>query len=347
MNREEVKYEKPPKVFISYSWTDNMYGCEWVADLAAKMSADGVDVDIDQYHESPPEGWTTWMINTIKASDFVLVVSTESYYKTINGGDIIDAGNGRRFEGKLIQQAIYNNSCTNSKFIPVIPTRDYRKYIIDILQDFTAYDISAEYDKLIRRLRGRLPDIPPLVKREVKTLFAVSVVDPILWTEAQWCSFGFELPEDDEIPYLKLTFRNPEKAVLLFQRLIDRIGRNNSNNELGLSFIELSNSIVLHIYPDYTNILNIVETKEHISVNNGISTSRCINSDDPKVFEYVSGFKAKYEVYQTCYLVPQTYIDGELRVGFPLKILCSNIKFISRDMTLSKDDPNYYIREEI
>ena len=87
-----MKQEKSPTVFISYSWVEREFGCKWVENLANKLRADGIDADIDMYHDSPAEGWTTWMINKIKHSDFVLVVCTESYYDTVNSGKEIYSG---------------------------------------------------------------------------------------------------------------------------------------------------------------------------------------------------------------------------------------------------------------
>ena len=48
------------KVFISYS-QDSKTHKDQVLALADKLNADGIDTILDQYEESPPEGWPLWM----------------------------------------------------------------------------------------------------------------------------------------------------------------------------------------------------------------------------------------------------------------------------------------------
>ena len=68
----------PPKVFISYSH-DTVAHQERVLDLADRLRADGIDAEIDQYNDSPSEGWPRWCERQIEAADFVLMVCTEAY----------------------------------------------------------------------------------------------------------------------------------------------------------------------------------------------------------------------------------------------------------------------------
>ena len=45
----------------------------------------GIDCSIDQYEESPPEGWPQWMERQIRESKFVLVVCSEFYLDKLLG----------------------------------------------------------------------------------------------------------------------------------------------------------------------------------------------------------------------------------------------------------------------
>jgi hypothetical protein len=63
---------KPPRVFISYSH-DSPEHQDRVLDFADRLGADGVDATIDQYEQSPPQGWPTWCDNEIRNADFVLM----------------------------------------------------------------------------------------------------------------------------------------------------------------------------------------------------------------------------------------------------------------------------------
>ena len=65
-----------PKVFISYSH-DTVAHQERVLDLADRLRADGIDAEIDQYNDSPPEGWPRWCERQIEAAGVVLMVCTE------------------------------------------------------------------------------------------------------------------------------------------------------------------------------------------------------------------------------------------------------------------------------
>lgn len=344
-----------PKVFISYSWKEQIYGCDWVREFADKLRSDGIDADIDQYYDSPPEGWTTWIVNQIKNSDYVLIVSTESYYDTVTNGRVIDSGFGRRFEGKMIQTSIYGDGCINSKFIPILPPNVNRKYILDILRDYSAYSIYDDYEKLKRRLRGENPTKPPLGQsslpaKEVRTLFT-TLIDPYLWTNAGWYSFGCELAiKRNQIPFLKLTFKNATGAVTLFKQLIDRIGQGNSEEELGISFVEKENKkdLIVHIYPIYKNVVTRVEKEQNICINQGFTFSRILSiNDDKTAIEIVHQLEEHYNIFNSCFLVPYACIDGEMRYAEKLKILCRNVRFRKYADISSLDDPDIAVNSEL
>lgn len=64
--------------FISYS-QDSSEHIDRVVQLATRLRNDGVDVELDQWLESPPEGWPQWMERQTRTAKFVLVVCTETY----------------------------------------------------------------------------------------------------------------------------------------------------------------------------------------------------------------------------------------------------------------------------
>lgn len=344
-----------PKVFISYSWKEPIYGCDWVREFADKLRSDGIDADIDQYHDSPPEGWTTWILNQITTSDYVLVISTESYYDTVTNGRIIDSGLGRRFEGKMIQTSIYGDGCINTKFIPILPPDGSRNYILNILRDYTAYSIYGNYEKLKQRLKGQNSIKPPLGQsslpaKEVKTLFS-TLIDPYLWTNAGWCGFGCEFAKHkDQIPFLKLRFKNATESVILFKQLINRIGKGNSKEELGISFVEKENKkdLIVHIYPIYKNVVTQVENEQNIYINRGVTFSRILSiNDDKTAIEIVHQLEEHYNIFNSCFLVPYACIDGEMRYAEKLKILCRNVRFRKYADISSLDDPDIAVTPEL
>ena len=67
-----------PRVFISYSH-DSRKHKDRVLDLSDRLHADGIDCHIDEYEESPPEGWPRWMVNQIKRAAFVRCTPLSRY----------------------------------------------------------------------------------------------------------------------------------------------------------------------------------------------------------------------------------------------------------------------------
>jgi TIR domain len=93
----------PPRVLISYSHDSREHG-DRVLELADRLRADGVDAIIDQYIQSPPEGWPAWCEAEIRKADFVAMVCTETYLRRVNGEEETGKGHGVLWEARLIRQ---------------------------------------------------------------------------------------------------------------------------------------------------------------------------------------------------------------------------------------------------
>ena len=124
------------EVFISYSW-DNEEHVRTVLDLSNRLRSEGVDCVLDQYEESPPEGWPRWMDRKIRDAKFVLMICTETYYRRVMGDTAAEEGHGVKWEGGLIYQDIYNAGATNAKFIPVLLRQQDKTFIPTPLQSAT------------------------------------------------------------------------------------------------------------------------------------------------------------------------------------------------------------------
>ena len=109
----------PPKVFISYSHDDKAHE-DRVLDFAERLRDDGVDAMIDQYEQSPPQGWPDWCERQIRESDFVLMVCTETYLRRVNGDEEPGVGYGVLWEARLVKQDIYGSGSVSSKYVPVL-----------------------------------------------------------------------------------------------------------------------------------------------------------------------------------------------------------------------------------
>ena len=168
-----------PKVFISYSH-DSQEHKERVLALADRLREDGIDSSIDQYEDSPPEGWQRWMLNQVEAADYALIVCTQQYDRRFRGQEEVGKGKGVTWEGGMIIQELYDAQGQNSKFIPVTFTSEDSEFIPSPLRSATFYRLSTPdgYELLYRRLtnqpRTRKPvlgKLRTLPHRERKQLF--------------------------------------------------------------------------------------------------------------------------------------------------------------------------------
>ncbi len=168
----------PPKVFISYSH-DSQEHKERVLALADRLREDGIDSNIDQYEDSPPEGWQRWMLNQVEAADYALIVCTQQYDRRFRGQEETGKGKGVTWEGGVIIQELYDAQGKNSKFIPVTLTPEDAEFIPTPLRSTTFYRLDIDgYELLYRRLtnqpRTRKPvlgKLRTLPHRERKQLF--------------------------------------------------------------------------------------------------------------------------------------------------------------------------------
>jgi SEFIR domain len=148
----------PPKVFISYSHNyDRPDYKDRILALADRLRTDGIDCNIDQYEESPPEGWHRWMLNQVDWADFILIACTEEYNLHFRGKETEGKGKGAIWEGAIIIQGLYDIQAKNSKFIPITLNPEDSQFIPSPLRSATYYKLDVEdgYESLYRRLTGQ------------------------------------------------------------------------------------------------------------------------------------------------------------------------------------------------
>jgi hypothetical protein len=272
--------EQPIRVFISYSHDSQAHADEAFA-LANRLRADGIDCSIDQYEESPPEGWPQWMERQIRESQFVLVVCSEFYLEKLHDKVKPNEGLGVKWEGKLVYHHLYNaNANTNTKFVPVFLANGKTEHVPTPLQGATHYRPaqSSDYDRLYWRLRGvplkqkpALGKLKPLPRRERKTnpgLFFTSFIDVSEWDKAQWKGVLY-ICDASQPPILALLFLHREAAAQIFVQWHTRIGSADDYEEMRISIVE---GDVPGEDPGYTvyisgNIDNILDRAEDLGLN--------------------------------------------------------------------------------
>lgn len=168
---------RQPKVFISYTH-DSQAHKDNVLTLSDRLRSEGVDSHIDQYEVSPPEGWPTWMRRQIMDADLVLVVCTDTYRRRYEGREVAGKGLGAKWEGGFISQELYESQGRNSKFIPVVFSRDGVEHIPAEMRGGTYYILDSEEEykdlyrhltdqpKTVKRELGKLRSLPPLERKQ-------------------------------------------------------------------------------------------------------------------------------------------------------------------------------------
>jgi SEFIR domain len=71
MNDSESGKSRLTRVFISYSHDDRAH-CDRVLSLAQQLRRDGIDVELDQFHQYEPLHWPCWCEEQLRPvnSDF-------------------------------------------------------------------------------------------------------------------------------------------------------------------------------------------------------------------------------------------------------------------------------------
>ena len=148
--------DQPPRVFISYSH-DSSEHAQRILELANRLREHGIDADIDQYHQTPWQGWPKWSADRIEWANYVLIVWTKGYRKRIDRENSGEAGRGVVWEVQIIISYLYENRGNNQKIILVVFSTQDRQYVLAPLSMTNIYDLSSDkdYEALYRRLTNQ------------------------------------------------------------------------------------------------------------------------------------------------------------------------------------------------
>jgi CHASE2 domain-containing sensor protein len=156
-----------PRVLISYSH-DTPDHCDRVLGLADRLRADGIDAIVDQYVQFPQEGWPAWCAAQIESADFVLMVCTETYLRRVNHKEELGVGHGVLWEGRLINQHLFDAGSLSAKFVPVLLADGSDAHVPVPVKGGTIYRVETPegYVSLLRLLSNQpATPMPPMGKR--------------------------------------------------------------------------------------------------------------------------------------------------------------------------------------
>lgn len=347
--------EKNPIVFISYSH-DNANHIDKALRFSNQLRHEGIDCILDQYEESPPEGWPRWMEKNINSADYVLMICTETYYKRVMGLEDKGIGLGVIWEGNLIYQHLYYAGTQNYKFIPVLFKEGNKNNIPTPLQGTTFYNVDnpIEFDKLYWRLRGVTKQKPELGKlrelpeKERKTMFVGGFIDLELWNKAGWRGVAYVHDyENKEPPYMAILFSDKEIGRKIFEGWRKRLGEFDSYNELRISIVE--GDVEGEPYGYFVHIGTYMENLiKHLNESNPkakfdlfMMVSRIHRMNPDKSSTNLKLFKERFKLFNSFSLIPALLTkDNKIELMESMRILKRNIEFRNFSDIKSKNDPD-------
>lgn len=327
-----------PTAFVSYSH-DSSEHADRVLALANRLRSEGIDVSLDQYEDSPAEGWPRWMDKKIEHCDFTLCICTATYYKRITGLEESGTGLGVKWEGNQIYQHLYDNGSLNERFIPVLYDDSSPAQIPKPLKGATFYyaDNEDDYSNLYNRLRGfkkalkpNLGDLRPLREKERKTdvgMFVTGFIDFEKWDKAVWGGMAYFMDmTGHEPPVLGLQFQNRSAAEEIFKSWRERLGDIDEFNELRISIVEgdipgEENGYSIVISTNVENVYKRAETRGIDLPKSLVMTTCRMHRMNPKPeSNYLEVFKEHYKRFGSYFLVPVVMKGEDMVRGMGLKL---------------------------
>ena len=100
---------------------DSPEHCDRVLALAQQLRRDGINAELDQFHQEEPKYWPRWCEEQLRPenSEFVLCVCTPEYKRRVEGRVAADVGKGVFWEGTLIYNYLYDGK-GNQRYVPVL-----------------------------------------------------------------------------------------------------------------------------------------------------------------------------------------------------------------------------------
>ncbi|HEV2841304.1 MAG TPA: toll/interleukin-1 receptor domain-containing protein [Chthoniobacterales bacterium] len=135
---------RSPRIFISYSQHDPAQHSRRVREFAQALADDGLDVELDQYHQNEPVDWPRWCEERLRKenSDFVLMICSAEYKNRIENRVPADKGRGVFWEGSIIDDYLYEAKA-NERFIPILLDNESEESLPRIVRGWTWFKVSG------------------------------------------------------------------------------------------------------------------------------------------------------------------------------------------------------------
>lgn len=152
---------KIPKVFISYSWTNEEHISN-IIEFATYLMNNRIEVIIDEWDLPEGNDLNHFMEENVRSTDidFVLIISDKEYARKAN-----ERSGGVGTETQIISKKVYED-VNQTKFIPIVWQNDEngKPYLPDYLSTRKYFDLTpknrySNLKKLLRRIHN-LPEYP-------------------------------------------------------------------------------------------------------------------------------------------------------------------------------------------
>jgi tetratricopeptide (TPR) repeat protein len=158
----------PVRVFISYSH-DSPEHSDRVLALAQQLHRDGIDAELDQFHQNELVHWPRWCEEQLRPenSRWVICVCTPEYKRRVENRVPADVGKGVFWEATLIHTYLYDEK-GNRRCVPVRLGDAGDDAVPQILKGWNGYKLTAfgldardsGYEGLYRLLTGQSTVVP-------------------------------------------------------------------------------------------------------------------------------------------------------------------------------------------
>src|ERR1700693_4391921 len=130
------------RVFLSYSHDDKEH-CDRVLALAQQLRRDGIDAELDQFHQDELLHWPRWCEDRMRPenSDYVLCVCSREYRNRVEGRAPADVGKGVFWEGTMLYNALYDQKGHNPRFIAVLLAHAEEAHVPQILNGYNRFRV--------------------------------------------------------------------------------------------------------------------------------------------------------------------------------------------------------------
>jgi MinD-like ATPase involved in chromosome partitioning or flagellar assembly len=180
-----------PRVFISYSHDSPEHSARVLA-LAQQLRLDGIDGNLDQFHNNKLIDWRRWYEEQLRPgnSDFVLTICSAEYKRRIESGADANAGHGVFWEGGILSKQLHEDKAM-SRFIPILLDDEPEDSLLTPFRGFTWFRVRGfgvqsgdeGYNKIYRLLtnqpnviKAHTGRIKPLPSQEQETAAQLEIL---------------------------------------------------------------------------------------------------------------------------------------------------------------------------